>query len=180
MTQAPAPNWPGASNERAQTSPAGLMILGAVLFAVGCGSGFIVGWGAGLTNSFLGALAPDRPFGADIVVEAPSSVREGEQFELVVTVTDTSGEARMLATIDFYDDLCDDFEVISVTPEPSGFTQQRGYRETRFHTDLPAHSSVRTVFTLRATRAGQAVGDVEVYLDMTYVSDYETVTIDVR
>ena len=51
MSIAPQPNWAGSPGP-SDSSWVPAMLVGAAIFAVGCGSGLVTGWFAGIANNF--------------------------------------------------------------------------------------------------------------------------------
>jgi hypothetical protein len=177
MSTAPQPNWAGTP-QPSNSSWVPAMLVGALIFAVGCGSGLVTGWFAGVANNLGGAF--DGMLGpADLMVEAeyPGTVTVGQPFELVIRVTDTRGEAREVSDIDFYGSLCDDFSFGAITPAPGGFDSSSSeYREHNFNRTLAAYGTEEFRFTLTPTAAGDYSGtEITVYdanynSEMTYLS----------
>lgn len=148
------------------------MIVGALIFGVGCGSGLIVGWVGGTLDSVGDIFEP-----ANIIVNAnfPDSVTAGEPFDLEVVVTDTKGEDRMIQDIDFSGSFCDNMTVDSVTPTPNSMTVDPAYHEYVFGNSLSASQSTTFTFRITPNYDGVFTGDITVYVD-SYSSEYTPVS----
>ena len=173
MSTAPQPNWAG-NPQPSGSSWVPAMLVGALIFAVGCGSGLITGWFAGAANNF-GNMFNGMVGPADLVIdtEYPDTIRVGQPFELVIRVTDTRGVAREVSDIDFSGMICDDFTFGPVTPQPaSADGTMSGYRETVFNAPLAAYGTAEFRFTLTPTVAGD-YSDTEITVyDANYNSEF--------
>lgn len=164
----PSDNWAsGSGRQKDPTRWVPAMIVGALLFGTGCGSGLIVGWLGGTANSFGDLLDDDMfaPTEVTVHVEFPDVVTEGEPFDMVIEITDTRGTARVIQDIDFSGTFCDNMHVESVTPNPYSKTIDPGYHEYDFDTQLAGLSTERFVFSMTPNVQGVFTGDVTVYMD---------------
>lgn len=155
------------------------MLVGAVIFATGCGSGLLVGWFAGAASGLSGLLN-DFDIDANILVEtsSPETVRLGESFEIVISVTDTSGSARSIEDIDFRGSLIDNADIVSITPKPNQVNPDTTYIEHVFNQPLGALQSSDIIFEIKPTQAGFYSTNISVYMD-GYNSEDATVMIEV-
>lgn len=178
----PSENWAsGHEKRRDGTAWVPAMIVGAVIFGVGCGSGLLAGWFAGAASS-LGDLLGDmsfEPAAVTIDTAIPDTVTAGEPFEMVITVTDTAGEQRLLQDIDFSGSICDNIRFVSITPAPASVDTSLSYREHTFNRTLDANASTDFVFELVADQPGTYTSEITVYMD-DYNSEYTTVTIEAK
>lgn len=164
----PSDNWAsGSERKKDRTLWVPAMIAGAVIFGAGCGSGLIVGWMGG-TVSGLGDVFDDvsfEPVDIDLDVAFPDSVRVGESFELVVTITDTRGELRHLQDIDFSGTFCDNMTIDLVEPMPGSISIDPGYHVYAYDRSFDANSTEQFVFQVTPNHAGVFTGDIEVYCE---------------
>lgn len=114
----------------------------------------------------------------EVVCSSPT-VKVGEEFEFVVSVTDLRGEGRRVATIDFEGDLTELVEVVAVDPPARDTTVGPWYVEHVFDRDVPASGTAEITYTLKAAAPGTVYGSVTVY-DESYSWTEVPVTIDVR
>ncbi|GEM_PF-2644090 len=177
--QPPAPNWASGNSPEQRGSWIAPMIVGATIFATGCGGGLIAGWFAGVANSFGSELfdALDTPFEATVAVEAPRSVARGEDFDVTITITDLSGANRTVHDIDFDDALAETVRVVAIDPPPASIYSGEFYREHTFDRQLLANQSTTFTFTLQATGADPVEGEITVYLD-SYSSETHPIFVD--
>lgn len=174
----PAPNWAtGHQTRKDSTMWVPAMLIGALIFAVGCGSGLVVGWFSGASTGLFDLF---ENLEAEIAVETalPDTVQLGDSFELVITITDTSGNARTIEDIDFSGSLPDNAEFVSITPSPNQVNPDSGYIEHVFHQSLGANQSMDFIFEIKPTQSGVYNADISVYMD-GYNSEYTEVTIEV-
>ncbi len=142
------------------------MVVGAVIFAVGCGSGFLAGWFTGTSNNF-GDILGDLDFDAKITVQAstPDLVIVGEPFSVTITVTDTSGEDRILQEIDFTGTLADNAEFANIHPKPISIDSYTDYREFYYQQPLLANQSTQFSFEITPNQAGIYNASINVYME---------------
>lgn len=182
MTQVLQPGRSGSARaDGGEASWIPAMLVGALIFAVGCGGGLVAGWFAGTLSRGLAGFPSAAPAVADLVVvtEQPDSLRVGEPFELVVRVTDTRGDARVVQDIDFSGAICDGFTAGGITPSPQSTSDVPEYREHVFGHALAAGGTAEFRFTLTPTASGTFFGTITVY-DANYDSEDVTVTLVVE
>ena len=179
----PADTWAGG-HAQPRPSPIPAMIVGAVLFACGCGGGLVVGWLGGLAASF-GSAFDDAIAGIDaepdILIDAdyPESLAVGQPFELKLTITDTRGEPRTVQEVDLNGPICDAFEITDVTPPPAGMSSAYGYREHSYEAPLSANGSFTVTVLLTPRFAGTHESTATVYME-GYTSQELQIVLDVR
>ena len=176
----PSPNWASGHEKRKDSTlwiPA--MIVGAVIFATGCGSGLLVGWFAGAASGFSDLLN-DLDMDAQITVEtsSPETIALGETFELVITVTDTSGSARTIEDIDFSGSLIENAKILSITPQPNQVNPDPEYIEHVFSQPLGASQSIDFLFVFEPTQAGFYNAHINTYME-SYDSEHVDIMIEV-
>ncbi|MEQ8770244.1 MAG: hypothetical protein RIB60_07015 [Phycisphaerales bacterium] len=155
------------------------MIIGAVIFATGCGGGLVAGWFAGVANQITGSISGAfGPFDADLQVDAPNTATVREPFEIEVTITDTSGSSRTISTIDFNGDIADAVSITAVSPAQSGLSSSPGWAEYNFYEPLDAYATQTFVFTVSANQPGTFTGSIDVYME-DFQSDSRPITISV-
>ncbi len=164
----PADNWASGHSKPKKDSSVWIMgmLVGAVIFAVGCGSGLLIGWFAGMANSFSDMLS-DMDFDAKVIVEAaaPDVVIAAEPFSVTVTVTDTSGIDRILHEIDFMGTLADNAQFANIHPAPTSIVPYPGYKEFYFEEPLQANQSAQFSFEITPTQAGIYIADITIYME---------------
>jgi hypothetical protein len=133
-----------------------LIVIGVL--AVGCLGTIVVG------GYWLGQNA-GPPEGVTISIAAPAAVKVGEQFSVVVTATDTSGSARTLKDIDFYEALHDGISMVSVTPPMKGLSAALGSHTYTMDLPIPANNSATVTFLFKADAPGTFSGDLDVSID---------------
>tara|TARA_R110002096_G_scaffold344921_9_gene538256 strand:+ start:26949 stop:27506 length:558 start_codon:yes stop_codon:yes gene_type:complete len=179
MKQPTSDNWAGnAEQPKDPTRWVPAMIVGALLFGTGCGSGLIFGWIGGTANRFGDPLSDLSFASTDITVKAsfPDSVTTGEAFDFVVVITDTRDELRTIQDIDFSGTFCDNMTVEVVTPTPRSKSTGPGYHGYVFEASLQASQSAEFTYRITPNYDGVFTGDITVYVD-EYNSDSTPVSI---
>ena len=170
-TPAPRSRGPGGIQRPILWTCGILLVLGICACAVvGLGSiGFI---------SYFGA----EPEGLTVVYDMPQRVENGAEFELVLTLSNTSGAVLHVGDIDldeaFGGSILDGAIVLETDPRMEKDYSIPGIKTFVFDRDIPAGASQDLIFTLRATTAGEHGGSVGVYVGDRAVR-IETVTITV-
>ena len=178
----PSNNWAdGSGNRRDGTAWVPAMLIGALIFAVGCGSGLLVGWFGGAASGIGDALGDMsfEPANITITTDAPQTAVVGEPITVTLTVTDIAGSDRMLRDIDWSGTITDNMSFGTITPAPKEDNPDEGYREVVFDTPLGANQSMDLSFVLTPQQAGIYNAELTVYVD-DYNSEWTTFTIDVR
>jgi hypothetical protein len=185
MTQhtfgSPASNWAdGSSRPRDKTAWVPAMIVGAVIFASGCGSGLVAGWFAGMASSFGDVLSDFEfePAMIEIVHDAPQTMVLGETFVMTISVDDASGAQRTIQDIDWSGTLVDNMQLRPVDPLPHSDSPSESYREFVYSRSLDANGTEDFTFELIPRQAGVYYAEITVYVD-DYNSEYSSITIEV-
>ena len=176
----PSDNWAsGSERQRDPTRWVPAMLVGALLFGTGCGSGLLVGWLGGAANSF-GDLLNDFDFDAKISVNSIASEPVvGEPVQITIIVTDTSGTDRPVEEIDISGSLLDNADLVSIDPAPTSSDVYPGYTEHYFGTMLPANQSVEFLFEMVPHQAGVYRANFTVYME-DFNSESTEIVLDVQ
>ncbi|MDX2115240.1 MAG: hypothetical protein SFZ24_06395 [Planctomycetota bacterium] len=121
--------------------------------------------GAGVAASLWLGSNTGPPENVSIVVNAPGSVVRGTQFDIVVTVTDTSGTARTIKDVDIYPTLNEGITFVKVTPTFAAADPSMGFYTYSMNTPVPANGTAVVTFTFVAQTAGTYAGDFDVSID---------------
>lgn len=106
------------------------------------------------------------PEGLDASVDAPLRAALGEQFNVVVTVTNDSAEEQLLHSIDIDSEYIDGVAVTGATPEfNENFLLDDGTITHFFEQSVPAGESLTVTFDMEALNAGDYKGDFDVCFD---------------
>ncbi len=155
------------------------MLVGAVIFGSGCGSGLLVGWFGGAASG-IGNILDDLDFDAKITVNSiMSDPVVGEPVQITIIVTDTSGTDRPVEEIDISGSLLDNADLVSIEPTPTSSDEYPGYTEHYFGTMLPANQSVEFLFEMVPHQAGVYRADFTVYME-NYNSEFAEIVLDVQ
>ncbi len=174
----PAPNWAdGSSRRKDNTVWVPAMLVGALIFAVGCGSGLLVGWFAGTVNSIGDAFSDFGPANITIAHDAPGTAVVGEPVVVTLTISDTSGSQRLIRDIDWSGTIVDNMELGIVTPAPQSDTPDASYHEFVFDQQLGANQSTGFSFKITPNQAGIYHAEITVYID-EYNSQSTQITIE--
>tara|TARA_R110002072_G_scaffold42064_4_gene117476 strand:+ start:35076 stop:35711 length:636 start_codon:yes stop_codon:yes gene_type:complete len=187
MTQAPQGNYnPPAHNWAAGHQPKSdatswvlPMIIGAVIFAVGCGSGLIVGWFGGTTNNLMDFVGNIQPAEITITPTAPTMAVVGEPITVTISITDLSGSPRTIQDIDWSGSMVDNMQFGTMTPNPRSNSIDQEYRELVFNQSLGADQSADFTFELTPLHPGVYTAEITVYMD-DYNSEWTELLIEVH
>lgn len=177
----PAHNWAdGSAPRRDKTAWVPAMVVGAAIFAVGCGSGLIAGWFAGMANSFGSAFSDMafEPANIAIVHDAPQTMTLGETAVVTITIDDGAGAQRTIQDIDWSGSLVDNMQLDPLEPSPTSDTPGESYREFIYAHPLDANDSASFTYELTPRQPGIYHADITVYVD-DYNSEYSSITIEV-
>jgi hypothetical protein len=179
---APANNWASGHQGKKKDSTMWIpaMLVGAMIFAVGCGSGILVGWFAG-ASSDLSDIFDDFSYEpAEIIVETsmPETIKIGERFELIVMITDTAGKARTLRDVDFSGTLVENANFLTITPSPNTVSPEAEYIEHVFDSPLGANQTFEVTFIIEPKQPGFYSAEISAYVD-DYSSEDAHISIEV-
>ncbi len=119
-----------------------------------------------------------EPPGFEVVIEHPDSVELNEDFLLVVKVKNPMGGSLNLGSVDFYDDLLDGFEVLSVDPKPNSKQKLFGFTSYYFRTARKSSSEFVLTLNLRAKEAGEWAGDIDCCTPLeNFVTNYIEISV---
>ena len=110
---------------------------------------------------FLYWSVTSEPPAFQVQIESPEQVTLGEEFDLVVNVTNASESDLTLGSIDVYESLLDGFELISVSPTPSETSHFIGMHTSYFSKKLEAQESFTATYSLKAKEEGLWIGDID-------------------
>ena len=176
----PAHNWAtGHERKKDGTSWLPAMLVGAFIFAIGCGSGLIVGWVGGVASNFgdMSNFAYE-PAAITIQTQAPQSVIVGEPFTVTLSISDIASNQRTIRDIDWSGPIVDNMQFGAITPAPVGDTPDAGYREMVFEQTLGADASMDFSYELTARQPGIYSANITVYVD-DYNSESTSIEIEV-
>lgn len=98
----------------------------------------------------------------------PDHVELGEEFELILTLTNTGSSEILIGDIDFDeplgDSILDGATVIGTDPQMERNDPLPGFRSFHYGRTIPAGEQRVAAFRLRATTPGQYFGSIEVYV----------------
>lgn len=176
----PSDNWAsGSGRKKDPTLWVPAMIVGAVIFATGCGSGLLVGWLGGTANNF-GNILDDFDFDARIVLDSiATDPVVGQPVLVTIIVTDTSGTDRPIEELDISGSLFDNADLVRIDPVPTNSEDYEVYTEHYFDTTLLANQSVEFVFEMVPRQAGVYRADFTVYME-DYNSESTELVLDVQ
>lgn len=178
---APSSNWADGSTRRKDaTAWVPAMFVGALLFAIGCGSGLVAGWFAG-SASGIGSFLDDfdfEPANIGIVHDAPQTMMLGESVVVTISINDTAGKQRILNDIDWSGTLVDNIDLSPLEPTPNSDSPSDSYREFIYAQPLDANGTADFTFELTPRQVGIYHAEITVYVD-DYNSDYTSITIEV-
>ena len=123
-----------------------------------------------------------EPEGLTVEYSIPSSVARGEEFDFVLTITNTGSEDVFVGDIDldeaFSESILDGAITISTDPVMEKDFSVSGIKSFQYNRNIPAGSTQRVVFRLQAVSAGEFGGSVGVYVgDIAARIQYVGITI---
>lgn len=110
-------------------------------------------------------------------VDAPKEVVLGEEFELVVHVSNPTDGDVEFGSIDIYDGLLDGFEVLGVTPMPTDIDPILDFNSYYYTQTLGPGETVEVTFEMKAAVEGFWGGDIDC---CTVDEDFVTETTSIR
>lgn len=106
------------------------------------------------------------PKGLALAFRAPDSVRDGDEFEVVLEVGDTSGVEQALVSVNFDLTRLKGVEILSLDPEPTKAVTRIGDRAFEYTGHpIPANGALEIVVRCRAVAPGSYWGIVRIYVD---------------
>lgn len=118
----------------------------------------IVWVGLGATAWYFTYDAPPKFY---VEMEYPDTVVVGEEFDLVLEITNRDAGSRTLNSIDVHEDFLGGFEVVSISPSPGSNEDMWGYRIFNFDESIKASDSLIVTMKLRAKSVGFWSGDFD-------------------
>jgi hypothetical protein len=149
-----------------------LALSAAALVLVGAGCSFddVPQLPGGGDDEYGSVIFPE---GVEAAVEAPLTVSVGDEFEIVATLTNNSGEAQILHSIDIGLDYLSGIAITGSNPQ---FTDQIDLPDdTKSHfliVDLAEGESVDVSFSATALTAGDYSGTFDVCMDQGYACSF--------
>lgn len=122
---------------------------------------------------------------AQIDVNAPTSVEQGQEYVITVEINNVSGEDITLNSIDIQATLLDGFIINTVEPSyietyEYGFSESDIYQTFSFLTAIPPGESLSVTFTGEAVIAGDFSGEFDVCIDSSVNCKTEVIRTIVR
>ncbi|MDP4721781.1 MAG: hypothetical protein NWR03_07910 [Akkermansiaceae bacterium] len=114
--------------------------------------------GLGATVWFYMYDAPPKFY---VEMEHPDTVVVGEEFDLVLEITNRDTSSKTLNSIDIHDDFLGGFEVVSMSPHPGSREDLWDYRIFNFNESIKASDTMKVTLKLRAESVGYWAGDVD-------------------
>ncbi len=99
----------------------------------------------------------------DVTLESPDTITMGEEFDLILTLSNNAVEPIQLDSIDIDRSFLTGFEVISVSPQSSADTFTQVQHSWSFTETVPAGASLKATYRLKPIRNGRFAGSIEVY-----------------
>lgn len=96
-----------------------------------------------------------------IDIESPDEVALGDEFHMVISVTNISDSDLTLSSIDVYDSLLGGFELIYIDPTPEDKWRILGMDTSFFSRRLSAQETFTATYSLKAKAVGAWVGDID-------------------
>ena len=98
-----------------------------------------------------------------VTLESPDTIALGEEFDLVLVAKNTTLEPIQMDSIDIDNAFLAGFEVVSVSPQPTGDLDIGVQRSWTFNESIPAGASLTFTYRLKPTRVGRFAGSLDVY-----------------
>ena len=182
MSQVPPPagNWNPGYTTKPTVSWVPAMLVGATIFAVGCGSGLVAGWFGGVATNITDSLNDFdfSPADTQLAIEAPDSVTAMEPFTVTISLTETAGEFRTIDTLDIAN--ADELQIsyVEATPEPSS-VDNYSYLEMSHYVTLGPNVTKDFEITLQCAQPGTHTVQVEAYFTETMAAS-TSFTLEVK
>ena len=135
--------------------------------------------GAGLVGLFLWHVSQD-PKAMEVSVDAPATVKRGEECDLTVAVVNRRAEPLTVTTIDVGESYLEGFTVVGTDPayKSSVGIPIDNSRSYTFDADIAAGATNVFTFQLRATRKGRYIGDVDTCEGLRFVTHVADTTVE--
>jgi hypothetical protein len=140
-------------------------VLIIALCLVMLGIGFVGGFATGVaTSGVLSGMGAVE--GVTFDVQVPAKVKVGEEFDLVLTLTDELGKARKIGDIDFDEQfVAGSVSVGAVTPRAQTESTGFGYKTYTMGQTIPASGRTSITFKAKALAPGEHRTAIDVYVD---------------
>jgi uncharacterized protein (DUF58 family) len=106
-----------------------------------------------------------KPEKVAVSVESPGTCKLGDTFKIRVRVTDTSGQPRLLSSVDLTKDYLRGIVVESIDPKPAESSSMLGSNAYYVRSEVPPNGVREVVLSCKATQAGDYSGSLLVYVD---------------
>jgi hypothetical protein len=143
------------------------------VIVIGCGVALALFLAAVAVVVLLVAYVAQDPKDMRLAIEAPATIKRGEEFKLVINViNDRPGEAMEIASIDIGEEYLKGFNVLGCEPAYVGSTSVPidDSRSYEFKHKIPPGATNQFVFKLQARKAGRYFGEVDVCEGMRFLT----------
>lgn len=114
----------------------------------------------------------------EVSAECPEAVAVGETFKIKVAVKNRGSRDIKLANLDFYEDLIDGFEVVSIDPIPGSKEKLLGYASYNFYRNLKPSETFEVELELKAKEVGLWGGDIDACtVTQNFVTHYTKIEV---
>ena len=103
------------------------------------------------------------PENIELFIDSPTSVKKGQEFNIITTITNTSNKAQELVSIDIDDNYLDGIVILSTTPNysdvlyvPIDDTQSYSFNKT-----IEPNSEINIEFRAKAIKSGTHRGTID-------------------
>lgn len=152
-----------------------VFVIAALLFLLGLSIGGVGGYFVGSVHSFMNELGDGYADGNVLLtVTSPAEVRVGDEFEIVVELTNVGDQDVFIATIDLWAGYLDGIEILGSDPAWTRRASdvEDSYDELYYNLNIPAGGSAEVKLRARAKQAGTWADDLDVYFE----SDWSMLT----
>lgn len=145
-----------------------IVVLALVMLAIGFGIGFITGAASSGKIAEVLEAASKPPEGVTVAINTPPTIKAGQPFDLVITVTNALDQPRQLGDIDLESTMLTDMTIDKVTPAPQATSEMVGYHVHTMKSTVPAKGQATITFTMTPKKAGTFTGAIDVYVDSEF------------